>query len=57
MKKLDYKPIVETLKNFSINFSVGSFLLGIFEKSSLGMIVGAIFASVSLICSIKWRNK
>lgn len=57
MKRINYKPIVETLKNFSINFSVGSFLLGIFERASLGIMVGIIFAAVSLICSIEWRTK
>lgn len=55
--KFDKNVFIELVRNFTINFSVVSFGLGIFEENNYGYIVGCIcLISAIITCFYKQRS-
>ncbi len=51
--KFNITKLVDALINFNINFSVGSFLIGVFNGDYKGYIAGAIFFVAFILFCLK----
>lgn len=50
---MNYKPLLTTIKDFSVNFAVASFAVSAFQSVWYGVISGIFFALVAIYISIK----
>lgn len=55
--KINSLILLDSIRNFAINFSVGCFLLGVFEKANLGITIGFIFVFIVFLTSLNRRKK
>jgi len=52
-KRMNYKPLLTTIKDFSVNFAVASFAVSAFQFVWYGFISGLFFALIAVYISVK----
>ncbi len=50
---MDYKPLLITIKDFSVNFAVASFAVSAFQSVWYGIISGLFFILIAVFISVK----
>lgn len=50
---MNYKPLLTTIKDFSVNFAVASFAVSAFQSVWYGTISGLFFALIAIYISVK----
>lgn len=54
---MDYKPLLNAIKDFSVNFAVASFTVSVFQDVWYGFITGLIFVLVAIYVSVVLGGK
>lgn len=54
---MDYKPLLITIKDFSVNFAVASFTVSAFQAVWYGIIPGLFFILIAIYISVKIGGK
>ncbi len=54
--KFNKNRLIEAIRNFSINFAVASFALGVFQNIFLGYLIG-IICIITTVLTCSYKNK